>query len=193
MDYECRQRLGQSWLRICRLNLSIIMILGASLPCWGSSVQLGFGSLTPHFSTSKKNYCNQWNNTGIIANKTYYLRFKTGSVGLTYMQGNDSICSPIEGLFGHYTFYDDGWWEYGVTFGGYAFDQKNWDEHAASTPAAIDAPEPVRIDYNGRDIVPVLALDISIRLIKRPRWSLRLNNLFTPIIFNHSIAFEYNF
>ena len=141
----------------------------------------------------KKNYCNQWNNSGIIANKTYYIRTLGDKWGITYMQGNDSICSDIEGLFFHYIFEKGQWIEYGITFGGYAFNKQNWIEHEEKTPSDIDAPEPVEIEYFGRDIVPVLALDVAVHLIRRERWSLKLNNLFTPVIFNHSIAFEYRF
>lgn len=158
-----------------------------------SSIQLGAGSLTPHFSTSKKNYCNQWNNTGIIVNKTYYVRYNLDSFGVTYLVGNDSICSEIEGLFFHYLFFQNDWNDIGITAGGYAYNQKNWDEHAKKTPSSIDAPSPVRTEYFGRDIVPVLALEVGIHLVRRDNWSIKLNNLLTPIIFNHSLAFELRF
>lgn len=161
--------------------------------CFGVSIQLGAGSLTPHFPESKKNYCNQWNNTGIIANKTYYFRFQVQKIGVTYMQGNDSICSDIEGLFVNYRFTDDGWWDIGLMLGGYAYDPGAWEDHARDTPGAIDAPDTVSIDYFGRAVVPVVALEVGIRLVKRDNWSVRLNNLFTPIIFNHSLAWEYSF
>ena len=157
------------------------------------SVQLGTGGLTPHFGDSKKNYCNQWNNTGIIANKSYYARFMGEMFGFTYMQGNDSICSEIEGIFIHYIFEKSDWYDMGITFGGYAFNEKNWYDHAEKTPSDIDAPEPVQIDYFGREVVPVIALEVGIHLIKQDNWSLKLNNLFTPIIFNHSVALEYRF
>lgn len=158
-----------------------------------SELQLGTGSLTPHFSTSKKNYCNQWNNSGIIVNKTYYARYTLGNVGLTYITGNDSICSPIEGILFNYIFSKGEWNDIGITFGGYAFDEGNWDDHADDTPSSIDAPAPVQVDYFGRTIVPVIALDVGIHLIRRDNWSLKLNNLFTPVIFNHSLAFEWRF
>lgn len=160
---------------------------------YASSFQIGTGGLTPHFASEKKDYCNQWNNTGIIANKTYYIRYLGETWGLTYMQGNDSICSEIEGIFLHYIFKREEWIEYGVTFGGYAFNEDNWIEHAEETPSGIDAPEPVQIDYFGREVVPVLAADVAIILIKREGWNLKLNNLFTPIIFNHSLALEFKF
>jgi len=156
-------------------------------------IQLGFGSLTPHFSKDKKNYCNQWNNTGIIANKTYYLRFMANQVGFTYLRGNDSICSPIEGMFIHYLWTKEQWYEIGMTLGGYSFEMSNWEKHARKTPDGVAAPDPVWTRVEGKYVVPVLALDYAIHLIRRDNWSLKLNNLFTPIIFNHSLAFEYRF
>jgi hypothetical protein len=164
-----------------------------SFKAFASSLQLGLGGLTPHFSASKKNYCNQWNNTGVIANKSYYLRVMFERLGVSYLQGNDSICSEIEGLFLHYRFSDDGWWDTGLILGGYAYNQKNWDEHAISTPSSIEAPQPVSGKYFGRDIVPVLAVDVGVRILQRDNWALRINNIFTPIIFNHSVAWEYFF
>jgi hypothetical protein len=159
----------------------------------GTSVQLGAGSLTPHFSQTKKNYCNQWNNTGIIVNKTYYIRVMADNIGFTYLKGNDSICSPIEGIFLHYIMGGTKWIEYGITFGGYSFEMSNWEEHAEDTPKDIEAPGPVWTKVSDRYIVPVLGLDISVHLIKKDRWSLKLNNLLTPFIFNHSLAIEYRF
>ena len=174
-------------------KLVYLCLILLSVNTYALSLQFGTGSLTPHFTSQKKNYCNQWNNTGIIANKTYYIRALGDTWGLTYMQGNDSICSEIEGVFIHYIFEKTQWIEYGVTFGGYAFNKNNWIIHEEKTPSDIDAPQPVEIDYFGREVVPVLALDVAIHLIRRQNWSLKLNNLFTPIIFNHSIAFEYRF
>lgn len=156
-------------------------------------VQLGTGSITPHFSNEKKNYCNQWNNTGIIVNKTYYVRAMVERYGFTYMVGNDSICSPIEGIFVHYMFERYENWEIGMLAGGYAYEQNNWDDHARDTPSGIDAPDPVRTKFGGRDVVPVLALEVNFDLVRGDRWAVKVNNMFTPVIFNHSIAFEYAF
>lgn len=168
-------------------------VLIFSLNVFGLSLQLGVGGLTPHFSNKKKNYCNQWNNTGIIANKSYYLRVMGEKFGITYMQGNDSICSDIEGVFIHYLYSKTDWIETGVTFGGYAFNEQNWLDYADTTPSGIAAPQAVQIDYFGRPLVPVLAIDIAVHLIRKDNWSIKLNNLFTPIIFNHSLAYEYRF
>lgn len=171
----------------------VLGFLVYSLNSFGLSLQLGLGGLTPHFVTDKKNYCNQWNNTGIIANKSQYVRFLGDVYGLTYLRGHDSICSDIEGLFFHYIYSRSEWVETGITVGGYAFNEKNWDEHARTTPSGISAPEPVQIDYFGREVVPVVALDVGVHLIKQESWSLKLNNIFTPIIFNHSLAIEFKF
>ena len=176
------------------LKLLIITLSVFSFHSFGEvSMQLGLGSLTPHFSGNKRNFCNQWNNTGIIVNKTYYLALFSDEFGFTYLRGNDSICSDIEGLFFQYLFRKGKWNDFGITVGGYAFNQSNWDEHAKKTPSGIAAPDPVAIDYFGRSVVPVLALSWGIHLIRSEKWSLKLNNLFTPVIFNHSIAYEYRF
>jgi hypothetical protein len=172
---------------------SLIFLLLFTTSAYAVDVQLGFGSLTPHFSSSKKNYCNQWNNTGIIVNKTYYLRVVGEKFGMSYLVGNDSICSEIEGLLIHYMLERYEYVDVGISFGGYAYNANNWTEHAKKTPSGIDAPEPLHTKIGDKDVVPVLALDVGIHLIKSDVWSLKLNNLLTPVIFNHSIAFEYRF
>lgn len=139
------------------------------------------------------NYCNQWNNTGIIANKSYYLRLQGQVHGLTYMQGNDSICSEISGTFYHYLFSRTNWYDMGITLGGYRFNMNNWKRHERRTPNGIAAPSPVHTKFGDQDIVPVLALEFDIHLIRREGWAFKLNNLITPIITNHSVALEFFF
>lgn len=175
-------------------NKAILLIFLFSFNAYATlGFQLGTGGLTPHFTSTKKNYCNQWNNTGIIANKSYYLRFLFGTMAVTYLQGNDSICSEIEGLFIHYTLSEGEVIDLGVVTGGYSYNKTNWEVHAEKTPTDIDAPAPVSAKYFGRDIVPVLALEVAVHLIRREQWSLKLNNQLTPVITNHSLAFEYRF
>tara|TARA_Y100000780_G_scaffold155505_1_gene140246 strand:- start:280611 stop:281138 length:528 start_codon:yes stop_codon:yes gene_type:complete len=159
-----------------------------------ASIQFGLGGLTPHISRGEKlNYCNQWNNTGIIANKAFYLRLSGGRYGVTYMQGDDSICSDIEGVFVHYLFSADKWLETGLTVGGYSFEMSNWEEYAEKTPSGVSAPTPAHTKLGSKDIVPVLAFEVAVHLIRSNNWSLKLNNLFTPFIFNHSLALERRF
>lgn len=171
----------------------ILLILFSFKTLATTGFQLGTGGLTPHFVSQKKNYCNQWNNTGIIANKSYYLRLMAGDWAFTYLTGNDSICSEIEGIFLHYTLSQSEIIDMSVTFGGYAYNEDNWVIHAEGTPSDIAAPEPVSADYFGRAIVPVLALEVGVHLIRRERWSVKLNNILTPFITNHSLAYEYRF
>lgn len=174
--------------------IRVLFIFLFSVNAFGTvGFQLGTGGLTPHFSKTKKSYCNQWNNTGIIANKSYYIRFLLGDLAFSYLVGNDSICSEIEGIFLHYTMTQSEYYDLGVNLGGYAYNEENWVKHAQDTPSGIDAPEPVSIDYYGRAVVPVLALDVGIHLIRRQRWSLKLNNIITPFITNHSLAYESRF
>ena len=144
-------------------------------------------------SSKKKNYCNQWNNTCVIANKSYYLGVSVHDYSIRYMQGEDSICSPIEGLFFTYYFSREEWLDLGFVIGGYAFNIQNWEDYAMTTPSGVESPEPVYFKWNNRYVVPVLALEVEVHLIKSDRWSLKLNNAFTPIIWNHSLAIEYRF
>ena len=109
------------------------------------------------------------------------------------MNGNDSICSKIDGIFYHYIFTRERWYELGITTGAYAFEMSKWQEHEEKTPSGIKAPEPVHTKVGDKDVVPVLALEWSIHLIRRQSWSFKLNNLFTPIITNHSLALEIHF
>ena len=157
------------------------------------SIFLGTGGITPHFSGKKKNYCNQWNNTGIIVNKSYYIRLQGETHGTTLMTGNDSICSKVDGIFYHYMFYKNKWNALGITTGAYAFNMDNWQAHADKTPSGIAAPSPVHTKIGDKDVVPVLALEWQLTLIYRESWSLKLMNLITPIITNHSIAVEIPF
>ncbi len=112
---------------------------------------------------------------------------------MSVLTGNDSICSKVDGIFLHYIMSRSEYAEFGLTIGGYEFNMDKWKEHAAKTPSDIAAPDPVWTRIGEKTVVPVLALDVAFHLIRRERWSLKLNNLFTPIIWNHSIAWEYRF
>ena len=160
----------------------------------GLFVNLGAGGLTPHYSfEGKKSYCNQWNNTGAIFNRTQYITLGVGRFSLTYMKGEDSICSPIEGGFFRYDFIQKKYYEWGVVLGGYGYKEENWLRHKEETDPSIKSPEPVSIRLNGDRFVPVLALSFNVHLIRGKRASLKLNNLFAVFISNHSLAWEYRF
>lgn len=174
-------------------KLVSIFIIFLSLPLKAAFVQLGTGGITPHFGSNKKNFCNQWNNTGIIVNKSYYIKMGIDPLAITYLRGNDSICSEIEGLFLHYTLKRYEYIDTELVFGGYSYIKENWDKHAEDTPGDIAPPELVHTDFGDKSVVPVLALGVHVHLIRRESWSIMLNNLLTPIIFNHSLAFEFRF
>jgi hypothetical protein len=121
------------------------------------------------------------------------MKLAVDPIGITYMQGNDSICSPIEGVFVHYTLKRYQFIDTELVLGGYSYIRENWEEHAEETPGDIAPPELVHTDFGDKSIVPVLALGVSVHLVRRESWSVLLNNLFTPIIWNHSLAFELRF
>ena len=158
-----------------------------------SSVGLGTGGLTPHFTQVKKNYCNQWNNSGVIANRSYYARIQLYDHGVSYLIGDDSICSRIEGMLYNYTFRHYEYMDVSMMMGGYTYIARNWKKHEEETPSGIDAPQPVSFNAFGTMVVPVLALGVELHLIKGEYSSLKLMNILTPIITNHSLMFEYRF
>lgn len=158
------------------------------------AIGIGAGGLTPHFVDSKMNYCNQWNDTGIIANKSTYLTIASGRYMFTIMKGNDSICSDIQGMMITWGFKFEERLDMGIIFGGYDYIQENWDEHARNTPDGVDAPSPVTIEIDGNRFVPILGLQVGLHLIRSSSgWSLVLNNILTPVITNHSLMFQVRF
>ncbi|MDA8792620.1 hypothetical protein N9N67_05205 [Bacteriovoracaceae bacterium] len=175
------------------LFISILGSTGLSAGEDTSAFGLGFGGFTPHFTKTKKNYCNQWNNTGIIANRSYYSRFQIRGVGVTYINGHDSICSQIEGLIFHSVFSSSESFDFSMVIGGYTYDPRNWERYKEKTPEGIDAPSPVSVEAFGRMVVPVLALGVDVHMIRRDTWSLKLVNILTPIITNHSLMIEWRF
>ncbi len=161
---------------------------------WGvTTIMLGAGGVTPHITNSKKYYCNQWNDTGIIFNRIYYARLGINDHSVTVMQGEDSICSSITGFFYGYTFARYEYHEFGLVAGGYSFKQENWDANAVNTPPGFDRVDLVSVDILGLEFVPILGIEWSVHLIRGKSWSLKLNNILTPIITNHSLALELRF
>jgi hypothetical protein len=178
---------------LSKLLKYVFLLLILSTVWSQTTIQIGAGGLTPHVTESKKNYCNQWNDTGIIFNRTYYARIGSGNHSLTLMAGEDSICSPIEGLFYTYRFYPKQFFEVGFIVGGYSFDQENWDEREANRPAGFKPVELVTVEVLGLEFVPIIGLEVGVHMIRGQGWSLKLNNIFTPIITNHSLALEWRF
>ena len=78
---------------------NVVLVIGLifSFQSFAFSLQFGTGSITPHFVTRKKSYCNQWNNTGIIVNKTYYIRMLHEKYGIGSSPG---WISPLAGKKG---------------------------------------------------------------------------------------------
>ncbi|MBL7664102.1 MAG: hypothetical protein JNM93_03125 [Bacteriovoracaceae bacterium] len=174
-----------------KLFVFLFFLTLQSVQAW--TLMYGAGGLTPHVTNSKKNYCNQWNDTGIIFNRTQYIRLGISRHALTYMQGEDSICSPIEGVFYSYGFAYTKYVEFTFIMGGYSFVEENWDARNENKPNGYDTVDLVAVNIDGFEFVPILGIEVGVHLIRRNMWSLKLNNVLTPIITNHSLAVEMRF
>jgi hypothetical protein len=157
-------------------------------------IGLGSGGLTPHFGKTKKNYCNQWNDSGIIYNQSHYITIASGNWAFTAFEGEDSICSPIDGFMFHYGLHFRERMDVSFIFGRYLYNHDNWVEHARNTPEDIDAPAPVRASIDGHRFIPVVGIQVGLHLIRsRSGFSLVLNNVLTPVITNHSLMMQMRF
>jgi hypothetical protein len=172
----------------------IIFIAVFSLNGEALVIGLGSGGLTPHFGKSKKNYCNQWNDSGIIYNRSRYIMIAKGNWAFTAFEGEDSICSPIDGFFFSYGFHFRERMDFSVIFGRYLYNQQNWKDHAARTPDDVRAPSPFTASIDGHRFIPVVGLQVGIHLVRsNTGWSLVLNNVLTPVITNHSLMLQMRF
>ncbi len=175
------------------MRLFLFLLLFVSGTYAQNILMIGAGGVTPHITHSKKYYCNQWNDTGIIFNRTYYLRVGRDAHSITFMEGEDSICSSITGLFYGYKFSRRVYFDWGFVVGGYTFKQENWDANSDNTPPGFDKVDLFSTEILGFEFVPLIGVELTIHLIKTSSFSLVVNNILTPIITNHSLAAEFRF
>jgi hypothetical protein len=180
-------------MNLLKITLIMILLLLTQLT-HALVIGVGAGGLTPHFGKTKKNYCNQWNDSGVIYNQSRYITVAHGRWAFTAFEGEDSICSPIDGFFFHYGVYFRERLDVSVILGRYLYNHDNWVEHALKTPEDIEAPSPVRASIDGHRFIPVVGIQIGLHLIRsRSGFSLVLNNVLTPVITNHSLMLQMRF
>lgn len=174
-------------------NLSMLTLVSVTN---ATGFQVGAGGLTPHYNVGPglHNYCNQIGHSNTIFNRTFYIRLETQRVALTGMKGQDSICSPIEGLFFTYKVFEGKWFGFGFDIGGYRFNMANWDARAANTPADMVVVRPI-YTLLGKNFyfVPIIAPEFNIGLVHVGTWSLMFNAIVTPIISNLSFSLKKTF
>jgi hypothetical protein len=174
----------------------IVILFFILLPAQALSFAIGIGAggITPHFVSGKRDYCNQWNDTGIITNKSRYITLASGRWMMTIAEGEDSICSKIQGLMFTWGFKFEERLDVGIVFGGYNYIQKNWTAHELKAPDGVDSPTPFTIRIGKERFVPIGGIQVGLHLIRSADgWSLILNNILTPIVFNHSLMVQYRF
>jgi hypothetical protein len=176
----------------CQLLLIVITYWG---PIYSSGFQIGAGGITPHYSLKPgyHSFCNQYGHSNVIHNGTYYLRGEGNRDAFTAMVGQDSICSPIQGLFYTYKIYEGKWFGFALTAGGYHFNMKNWNIHEDNTPDNVISPTPVYTKIRGYYLVPIVAPEFNLGLVHEGSWSLNLNAIVAPIISNLSLSLKKRF
>jgi hypothetical protein len=164
----------------------------------GSAIGFGFGAITAHVNVGPgyKNYCNQIEKSDVILNNVAFLRVEGKTNVITAMLGEDSICSPIQGLFYNYKFVDTKWFGLSWIIGGYHFDYDNWLYEENHIPPGRVAVSPVYTKIGTFYFVPVGGLEMDIGLFHwgaRENWSLNFNAILTPVIIPMTLSFKYSF
>jgi hypothetical protein len=176
------------------LRRILILIFFLPTASFASGFQVGYGSITPHFTgPGFKNYCNQIGHSNVILNPTYYVRAEGQRDAFTAMMGKDSICSNIEGLFYSYKFLETKWVTMALMVGGYHFYMNHWKDEVDNTPKDRKPVTPVYTKIGNFYFVPMGAFEFDLALFHSGSWSLNFNSIFTPIIFNHSLSLKKTF
>jgi hypothetical protein len=167
----------------------------AELTAHASGFDIGVGAITAHVNVGPgfHNYCNQIEKSDVIMNNVAFVRGETKSSTFTALVGEDSICSPIQGLFYGYKLYESKWFGMAFIFGGYHFDHDNWVNEENNVPAGKVGVSPVYTTI-GKNfyIVPVGGIEIDIGLFHwdKDKWSLNVNTILTPIIIPTMISLK---
>lgn len=155
--------------------------------------------LTHHWSsTGAKNFANKSSRDGrTIKNELYAISILTKSEDSfrknIFFGGEDSIGSPMFGyarVFGWHEYNDTGL-NIGGIFGGYIFDQNEWDrvykDEIHKTPSFVTAATGMR----NVNVVIGINIDLSLKLTDQVK--LKLDNTITPMITTHAIGISFEF
>jgi len=181
------------------LRLLASLTLFFSTRALASGFEIGAGALTDHVNVGPgdHNYCNQIGTSDWINNPLFFLRVEGKVNAFTAMVGEDSICSPIQGLFYSYKLYESKWLGLSFIMGGYHFDYQNWLNEENNVPPGKVGVSPVYTTIGKTFyIVPVGGIEVDIGLYHwgyHDTWSLNLNTILTPLIIPTTISLKKTF
>jgi hypothetical protein len=167
----------------CVKKMNLLLIL--SITCffnlsWGSEFEYIIGGITPHISRQpNQEFCNEIKaGSGVIFNQTYSYRYNKDDVGGGALVGENSYCKPIWGATSYYRMYKNNVVQIQGTAGFYHFDATK-DEYAGGSFFAHVG------DFY---FVPIVGVEINLNLYQARNFNVKMVNLITPVISNHSIG-----
>lgn len=158
------------------------------------SIELMYSVYTYHL-TNPENIGNKYENKvskdgRLIDNPMFGIGFKT-VVDTAYQTNNffggqDSVGSPIFGIM-RATGYRSSWgFHAGFVYGAYFMNNKTWVERGIMHTNALKVSD-------ASSIVPLIGVEISQEIPLGKTIYLKLNNLITPVLTNHSVSFGINY
>ena len=168
-----------------KLFLLIILVLSISLnQAFALQFEYIIGGVTPHLkSPTNENLCGEIGaGSKIIFNKTNSYRAEGESFGGGALVGENSYCEPIWGATTFYKLYKTNKVQIKGTVGFYHFDNKCFDLSEGAYFAHV----------NNFYFVPVAGLEINFNLYDSKSYHVKMINLITPIISNHSVGIYFD-
>ena len=150
---------------------------------------LKLGSLTPHYSRTASDKFDHKTSLGkqIILNPLYAIRhteyLNDYYLAQEFFFGEDSIGSPIAGIgFAKGVYNKVG--ELGLVGGTYVSNTKTWDRAQVET---------LGVPVGSHKLVPVMGVEANLNLFRIGELQIKLNNLITPVLSNHTIGVSWAF
>ena len=168
-----------------KLFISIFLISFFSFgQAWAMQFEYVIGGVTPHIkSPPNNNLCGEiGEGSGIIFNKTNSYRVEDNNFGGGALVGENSYCQPIWGATAFYNMYSSRNVQIHGTVGFYHFDAKGFDFSEGAYFAHI----------NNFYFVPIAGIEVNFNIYDSKSYHIKMMNLITPVISNHSVAINFD-
>jgi hypothetical protein len=152
--------------------------------CWALQFEYNIGGVTPHLKTPPNhNLCNELvSGSNIIFNKTNSYRMESKDFGGGALVGENSYCKPIWGATSYYKMYKTEAMQINGTIGFYHFETAGFDFSERAYFAHVK-------DFY---FVPIAGVEVNFNLYDSKDFHIKMVNLITPVISNHSVGFYFD-